>query len=159
MSKQEQQEDQTTEQARWMLEGSHGTARDEDAAVALLEAKVKDGDAEAMWMLGVCCEFGMGIAQDAERAEQLYERAADKGNETAKLLTGKLKNNNGRGCTEMNLGCEQEKSQRTNNQEARQKFFGTTVVANRETMRALGSKDIVLDAADACASHDIGPQL
>ena len=106
-----------------MLEGSHGMARNTKAAVAVLEERVKDGDAEAMWMLGVCCEFGMGTAQDAERAEQLYERAADKGNETAKLLTGKLKNNNGRGCTEMNLGCEQEKPQLTNNQKARQKFF------------------------------------
>ena len=92
-----------------MLEGSHGMARNTKAAVAVLEERVKDGDAEAMLMLGVCCEFGMGIAQDAERAEQLYERAADKGNTTAKLLTGKLKNNNGRGCTEMSLGCEQEK--------------------------------------------------
>ena len=56
-----------------MLEGSHRMARDADAAVALLEEKVKDGDAEAMWMLGVCCEFGMGMEQDVERAEQLYE--------------------------------------------------------------------------------------
>ena len=92
-----------TEKARWMLEGSHGMARDADAAVELLEKKVKDGDTEAMWMLGVCCEFGMGTEQDVERAEQLYKRGAEQGNATAKLLTSKLKNRNGRGCTQMDL--------------------------------------------------------
>ena len=53
-------------------------------------------------MLGVCCEFGIGMEQDVARAEQLYERGA-KRNATAKLLVGKLKNKNGRGCTEMDL--------------------------------------------------------
>ena len=90
-----------------MLEGSHGMARDADAAVALLEEKVKDGDAEAMWMLGVCCEFGIGTEKDVERAEQLYKRAAKQRNTTAKLLTDKLKNKNGQGCTQMDLKCEQ----------------------------------------------------
>ena len=97
------------EKARWMLEGSHGMARDADAAVALLEEKVKDGNAEAMWMLGVCCEFGMGTEQDVARAEQLYERGAAQGNATAMLLTDELKNKNGRGCTQMDLEGEQEK--------------------------------------------------
>ena len=100
--------------ARWMLEGSHGMARDAEAAVALLEEKVKDGDAEAMWMLGVCCEFGMGTEQDVERAEQLYQRGA-KIDTTAKLLTDKLKNKNGRGCTQMDLEGEQRKKQPTEN--------------------------------------------
>ena len=72
-----------------MLEGSHGMARDADAAMALLEEKVKDGDAKSMWMLGVCCEFGMGTKQDVDRAEQLYKHWS---RATAKLLTGKLKN-------------------------------------------------------------------
>ena len=97
-----------TEKARWMLEGSHGMARDADAAVALLEEKVKDGDAEAMWMLGVCCEFGMGTEQDVDRAEQLYKRGAEQGNATAMLLTDELKNKNGRGCTQTNLKSEKE---------------------------------------------------
>ena len=94
-----------------MLEGSHGVERDAEAAVALLEEKVKDGDAEAMWVLGVCCEFGMGTEQDVERAEQLYERGAKQKNATAKLLAYKLKNKNGRGCTQMDLKGEQQKQQ------------------------------------------------
>ena len=108
--KEQQKEEKTTENARWMLEGSHGMTRDADAAVALLEEKVKDGDAEAMWMLGVCCEFGMGTEQNADRAEQLYLRGVVQGNATAELLAKKLKNKNGRGCTQMNLGREQENS-------------------------------------------------
>ena len=91
-----------------MLEGSHGMTRDADAAVAVLEAKVKDRDTEAMWLLGVCCEYGMGTEQDVGRAEHLYQRAADEGNTTAQLLTDKLKNKKGRGCAVMDLTCEQE---------------------------------------------------
>ena len=72
-----------TTKARRMLEGSHGLARDADAAVALLEEKVKDHDAVAMWMLGVCCEYGMGTEQDVKRAVKLYKRAAELGNTTA----------------------------------------------------------------------------
>ena len=37
-------------------------------------------DADAMWMLGVCYEFGMGIEQDIERAVTLYKQSSEKGN-------------------------------------------------------------------------------
>ena len=124
-----QQQEKTTMNARWLLEGSHGMARDADAAVALLEDKVKDGDAEAMWMLGVCCEFGMGTKQDVERAEKLYERGAEQGNATAMLLTDKLKNKKGRGCTQMDLEGEQE------NNKPKTKIWESTVVVDRENMR------------------------
>ena len=120
----QQQEEKMTEKARWMLEGSHGMARDADAAVALLEEKVKDGDAEAMWMLGVCCEIGVGTAQDVARAEQLYKRGAEQGNATAKLLTDKLKNNKGRGCTQMDLEGEQEKQTTENKRLDKYARFG-----------------------------------
>ena len=107
----QQQEYKMAEKARWMLEGSHGMARDAEAAVALLEEKVKDGDAEAMWVLGLCCEFGMGTEQDVERAEQLYELGAKQRNATAKLLADKLKNQNGRGCTQTDLECQEEEAE------------------------------------------------
>ena len=79
-----------TERAHKMVEECHGAAREEDAAVALFEAKVKDGDVEAMWMLGVCCEYGVGMKQDAHRAEELYKSAAEQGNATAKRLSCEL---------------------------------------------------------------------
>ena len=94
------------ERARWLLEGSHDFVRNPDAAVALLEELVKDRNTEAMWMLGVCCEFGMGTEKDVDRTEQLYKNAAQKGNAAAKALAGKLVNWNGRGCTRMDLSCE-----------------------------------------------------
>ena len=116
MSKTQQQEEEMmakkteecVKKARWMLEGSHGMTRDADTAVVLLEDLVnKDRNTEAMWMLGVCCEFGIGTQQDVERAEQLFQNATQQGNTTAELLTGKLKNNNGRGQAQMDLDCEQ----------------------------------------------------
>ena len=100
---QKHQVDEMTEKARWMLEGSHGMTRDAEKAVALLEERTKGGDAEAMWMLGVCCEFGMGTPQDVGRAAQLYIRAAVQDNATAQLLMNNLKNKNGRGSLEMVL--------------------------------------------------------
>ena len=95
-----------TERARWLLEGSHVMARDAGAAVALLEEEVKEWGTEAMWMLGLCCEFGIGTEQSVKRAEQLYKRGAEQGSRTAMLLADKLKNKNGRGCTQMDLSCE-----------------------------------------------------
>ena len=155
MSKQ-QQEHKTTEDARWMLEGSHGMARDAEAAVALLEEKVKDGEAEAMWMLGVCCEFGIGTEQDVERAEQLYKHGAEQGSSTAKLLTDKLKNNNGRGISKMNL-CRWLKQ----TTEATKTKIGASnnVVVDREKLQSRGNKGAGLDAADARAANNAEPEL
>ena len=117
-----------------MLEGSHGMARDADAAVALLEEKVKDRDAEAMWMLGVCCEYGTGMEQDVDRALKLYQRGAKQGNTAAKLLTDKLKNKNGQDCTEMVLECEPDNQHKTRSETAT--CVTTTVAAvNSSTMR------------------------
>ena len=82
-------------------------ARDADGAVVVLEERTKDRDAQAMWLLGLCCEYGMGTEQDTQRAEQLFQQAAQQGDETAKLLVGKLNNKNGRGCLDMDLNCEQ----------------------------------------------------
>ena len=113
--KQQQTQRKGKMNAQWLLEGSHGMERDADAAVALLEEQVKDGDAKAMWMLGMCCEYGMGTEQDVDRANQLYIRAAEKRNLTAKLLVGKLYDWKARSCyTDLDLGCTQEKKQANN---------------------------------------------
>ena len=98
-----------TEKALWMLEGRDGMARDADGAVVVLQQQVDEHhDAQAMWLLGLCCEYGMGTQQDTQRAEQLFQQAAQQGDETAKLLVGKLKNSKkGRGCLDMDLRCEQ----------------------------------------------------
>ena len=65
----------------WLMLSGIGGAIVEDGAVALLEERVKDNDSDAMWILGVCYEYGMGIDQDIERAEMLYKKSDGKGNE------------------------------------------------------------------------------
>lgn len=91
-----------------MLEGSHGVQRDAEAAVALLKELVsKNRDTDAMWILGVCCEYGIGTKQQVHRAKNLYEAAEQQGNATAALFTYYLKNTIGRGDTQLVLRSEQ----------------------------------------------------
>ena len=55
-------------------------------AIALLEERVKEGDTEAMWILGLCNEFGIGIERDKKQAELLYCQSKDGRNEIGKIL-------------------------------------------------------------------------
>ena len=76
-----------TKLARYLLSGYGGVQIDEDRAVVLLEERVaKDGDAEAMWMLGLCYEYGMGCETSNEEAEALYKRSHEGGNAIGKFL-------------------------------------------------------------------------
>ncbi len=75
-----------TKLAWYKLSGSGGCRVDEEGAVALLEERVKNGDAEAMWMLGVCNEFGRGTEQDIERAEMLYRQSKEEGNKIVNII-------------------------------------------------------------------------
>ncbi len=75
-----------TKLAFFLLSGCGGAQIDEDRAVVLLEERVKDKDAEAMWMLGLCYEYGMGCETSVEKAEALYKRCCDGGNAIGKLL-------------------------------------------------------------------------
>ena len=75
-----------TKVAYYKLTGVGGTEVDEEGAVVLLEERAKDGDNEAKWMLGLCCEYGMGIEQDTERAELLYQQSKEGGSVVGKFL-------------------------------------------------------------------------
>ena len=75
-----------TKLAWYKLSGVGGCEIDTNGAVALLEERVKDKDAEAMWMLGLCNEFGRGCEQDIERAVMLYKQSSEGGNKIGKLL-------------------------------------------------------------------------
>ena len=84
-----------TKVAYYKLTGLGGVEVDEDEAVALLEERAKDGDSEAKWMLGLCYEYGIGIEQDIERVELLYQQSSEGGNAIGEFL---LKNGrSGRG--------------------------------------------------------------
>jgi len=81
-----------TKVAYYKLSGLGGTEVDADEAVALLEDRAKEEDCEAKWMLGLCCEYGMGIEQDIERAEVLYRESREGGNIVGDFL---MKNGSG----------------------------------------------------------------
>ena len=78
-----------------------GAAVDEEGAVALLEERVKEGDTDAMWMLGICYEFG--IKQDIEHAEKLYKQSSDGGNEIGKFFV--CCKDYGRGSENIGMDC------------------------------------------------------
>ena len=82
-----------TKLAWYKLTGFGDCEIDVDYAVTLLIERVKDKDTEAMWMLGLCYEFGMGCDQDIEEAQRLYEESKDCGN-----VIGEFILNNGRDC-------------------------------------------------------------
>ena len=90
-----------TKLAWYKLTGCGGAEIDKDDAVVLLEERVKDEDTEAMWMLGLCYEFGMGCEQDVEEAEKLYQRCCDDGNAIGKLLYENWEDERGSGVMEV----------------------------------------------------------
>ena len=59
---------------------------DKDEAVVLLEERRKDRDGEAMWMLGICKEYGIGCEQDLKEAEGLYKECCECGNVVGKFF-------------------------------------------------------------------------
>ena len=80
------EESAKTELAWYKLCGIGGTRKDVDEAVILLEERVKDRDGQAMWMLGLCKEYGTGMEQDIKGADKLYKQSSETGNEIGKIL-------------------------------------------------------------------------
>ena len=75
-----------TNLAWYKLSGYGGVEIDMKNAFVLLEERVEDEDIEAMWMLGLCYEYGMGCEQDLEKAELLYKQSSDNGSVIGKFL-------------------------------------------------------------------------
>ncbi len=76
-----------TKLARYLLSGYGGAQIDEDRAFDILKERVAKGeDAEAMWMLGLCYEYGIGCETSEEEAEALYKRSREGGNATGEFL-------------------------------------------------------------------------
>jgi len=69
-----------TKVAYYKLSGRGGAEVDVEGAVALLEDRAKEEDCEAKWLLGLCCEYGIGMEQNTERAEVLYRESCEGGN-------------------------------------------------------------------------------
>ena len=87
-----------TRLAWYQLSGCGGAVVDKDNAVVLLEERAEvDKDAEAMWMLGLCYEFGMGCEHDFARAEMLYGNSCNGGNAVGEFLSRHGLQNRGSG--------------------------------------------------------------
>ena len=86
-----------TKLAYYKLSGYGGCDIDVDEAVALLKERVKDKDTEAMWLLGLCYEYGMGCKQDLKEAESLYKQSKDGGNEIGEFFVENGKDRRGTG--------------------------------------------------------------
>ena len=79
-----------------------GVEIDEEGAVAQLEECANNGEGQAKWMLGLCCEYGMGIEQDIERAELLYQQSKEGGNVVGEFLLKNGKDERGSGVMRVN---------------------------------------------------------
>ena len=86
-----------TKLAYYKLSGCGDAEVDKDGAVLLLLECVKDKDLEAMWMLGICYEYGIGCEQNVEEAERLYKECWDGGNLIGKFIFENGKDKRGSG--------------------------------------------------------------
>ncbi len=91
------EESAKTKLAWYKLSGMGGEKVDVGGAVKLLEERVKEKDGEAMWMLGLCKEYGRGIERDISGAEKLYKGSKEAGNEIGEILVKKGKYGRGSG--------------------------------------------------------------
>ena len=93
-----------TKLAYYKLSGYGGCDVDVDEAVVILLERVKDKDTDAMWLLGLCYEYGMGCEQDLKEAESLYKQSNDGGNEIGKFFVNNGKNKRGSGVMKVDEG-------------------------------------------------------
>ena len=75
-----------TKVAFYKLTGRGGAEIDVKEAVALLTKCAEAGESEAMWMLGLCNEYGIGVEQDVYQASSLYSLSGDIGNPAGQFL-------------------------------------------------------------------------
>ena len=58
----------------------------EEKAVKLLEYCAEAGDMDAMWMLGLCLEYGIGVENDDDNAKSLYDSSSRMGCQIGNIL-------------------------------------------------------------------------
>ena len=61
----------------------------------------EEKDGEAMWMLGVCKEYGIGCEQDLDGAEGLYKECSESGTVVGKFFVANGKDERGSGVMEV----------------------------------------------------------
>ena len=86
-----------TKVALYKLSGLGGVEIDVEGAVELLEERVMKRDSEAKWMLGLCCEYGIGIEQNSDRARMFYLQSCLEGNAVGEFLKERAEGGRGSG--------------------------------------------------------------
>ncbi len=74
--------------AAWLILA--GLGDDEIDVIALLKERMVEGDFEAMWMLGVCKEFGIETKQNTNQAAMLYDQSRDGGSKIGLILVDNI---------------------------------------------------------------------
>lgn len=69
------------------LSGREGVEIDHAGALKILEERVEYGDSEAMWILGMCCDFGIGCEPNLSKAKSLYEQSKSRGNHVGRFFS------------------------------------------------------------------------
>ncbi len=70
--------------------GIDSMPKDYHKAVEYFTKAAELGDFEAQYNLGVCYDYGRGVAQDRKKAADLYQKAADKGHSIAQFNLASL---------------------------------------------------------------------
>ena len=52
----------------------------------MLKKRAESGEENAMYLLGLCYEFGIGETKDIEQAERIYKELQEKGNVVGTFL-------------------------------------------------------------------------
>ena len=84
-----------TQIAFYKLSGRGGIEVDVEGAVSYLKERADAYDDQAMWMLGVCYEYGIGVEKDVDMAERLYNDSRYKGNGIGMFLAENKKRERG----------------------------------------------------------------
>ena len=87
----EVEETTKTELAWSILAGREGNNCEQGNAITVLQERVNGEDSEAMWMLGICYEFGIGVEQSLEQAELLYHQSRRGSNRIGRFLVDNVK--------------------------------------------------------------------
>ncbi len=70
--------------------GIDSMPKDYHKAVEYFTKAAELGDFEAQYNLGVCYDYGRGVAQDRKKAADLYQKAVDKGHSIAQFNLASL---------------------------------------------------------------------
>jgi len=73
-----------------MFYHGEGVAQSNEEALKWYRLAAAQGNADALYMLGVCYQHGQGVPRDLDEALRLYKRAAAQGSAEAAAAVGQI---------------------------------------------------------------------